>query len=56
MRSWGARGIWSANDAVREPERALAQQAEASYKWMVQDQKAGGPSRKVGASVTVEHA
>lgn len=52
----GARGIWSANDAVREAERALAQQAEASYKRMVQDQRAGGPSRKVGASVTVEHA
>ena len=52
----GARGIWSANDAVREAERALATQAEASYKRMVQDQQAGGPTRKVGASVTVEHA
>ena len=52
----GARGIWSANDAVREAERALATQAEASYKRMVQDQQAGGPARKVGASVTVEHA
>ena len=52
----GARGVWSANDAVRDAERALALQAEASYKRMVQDQKAGGPSRKVGASVTPEHA
>jgi transposase len=52
----GARGIWSANDAIREAERALAQQAEASYKRMVQDQKAGGPARKVGASATPEHA
>ena len=52
----GSRGIWSANDAVRQAERALAEQAETSYKRMVQDQKAGGPARKVGASVTVEHA
>jgi transposase len=52
----GARGIWSANDAVRDAERALAEQAEASYKRMVQDQQAGGPARRVGASVTVEHA
>ena len=52
----GAAGIWSANDAVRDAERALAQQAEASYKRMVQDQQAGGPARKVGASVSVEHA
>ncbi len=52
----GARGIWSANDAVRDAERALAEQAEASYKRMVQDQQAGGPARKVGASVSMEHA
>jgi transposase len=52
----GARGIWSANDAVRDAERALAEQAEASYKRMVQDQQAGGPARRVGASVSVEHA
>ena len=48
----GARGIWSANDAVRDAERALAEQAEASYKRMIQDQQAGGPARKVGASVS----
>jgi transposase len=52
----GARGIWSANDAVRDAERALAEQAEASYKRMVQDQQAGGPARRVGASVSLEHA
>jgi transposase len=51
-----SRGIWSANDAVRQAERALAEQAETSYKRMVQDQLAGGPARKAGASVTVEHA
>ena len=55
-RTPGARGIWSANDAVRDAERALAEQAEASYKRMVQDQQAGGPARRMGASVTVEHA
>jgi transposase len=55
-RTPGARGIWSANDAVRDAERALAEQAEASYKRMVQDQQAGGPARRVGASVSVEHA
>jgi transposase len=52
----GSRGIWSANDTVREAERALAEQAELSYKRTVQDQHAGGPARKVGAGVTPEHA
>jgi len=52
----GSRGTWSANDAVREAERALAEQAELSYKRMVQDQQAGGPARKVGAGVTPQHA
>ncbi len=51
-----SRGIWSSNDAVREAERALAEQAETSYKRMVHDQRAGGPARKVGASVTPERA
>ena len=49
-------GIWSSNDAVREAERALAEQAETSYKRMVTDQQAGGPARKVGASATPERA
>jgi hypothetical protein len=52
----GARGIWCANDAIRDAERALAEQAETSYKRMVQDQRAGGPARRVGASVSLEHA
>jgi hypothetical protein len=51
-----ARGIWSANDAVRQAERELAAQAEASYKRLVTDQRAGAPARKVGASATPEHA
>jgi len=51
-----ARGIWSANDAVRQAERELAAQAEASYKRLVTDQLAGAPARNVGASATPEHA
>jgi transposase len=51
-----AAGTWSTNVIMRDAERALAEQAELSYKRMVQDQQAGGPARKVGASVTVERA
>ena len=51
-----ARGTWSTNDAIRQAERALATQAEASYKRLVNDQRAGAPARKVGASATPEHA
>jgi len=49
-------GIWSTNDLMRQAERELALQAEASYKRMVTDQQAGAPARKVGASVTPERA
>ena len=51
-----ARGVWSANDAVREAERELARQAETSYKRLVQDQRAAAPTRRVGASATPERA
>jgi len=51
-----AAGIWSTNDLIRQAERELARQAEASYKRMVQDQLAGAPARKAGASVTAERA
>ena len=51
-----AAGTWSTNLLMRQAERELAQQAEASYKRMVKDQQAGGPARKVGASVTLERA
>ena len=51
-----AAGIWSTNDLMRVAERELAEQAEASYKRLVQDQLAGGPSKKVGASATPERA
>jgi transposase len=51
-----AAGIWSTNELMRTAELELAQQAEASYKRMVQDQQAGAPARKVGASATPERA
>jgi transposase len=51
-----AAGIWSTNLAIRQAERQLVQQAEASYQRMVKDQQAGAPARKVGASATPERA
>jgi transposase len=51
-----AAGVWSSNVMMRDAERALAKQAELSYKRMVQDQQAGGPGRTVGASATPERA
>ncbi len=51
-----AAGIWSTNRAILHAERALAEQAEVSYKRMVTDQQAGQPSRKMGASATPERA
>jgi transposase len=51
-----AAGIWSTNQAMREAERALALQAEASYVRMVRDWQATAPNKKVGASVTPERA
>jgi transposase len=56
QRSKQAAGIWSTNRAILHAERALAEQAEVSYKRMVTDQKAGRPSRKVGASATPQRA
>jgi transposase len=50
-------GIRSTDDPMRSAERELAQQAEASYRRMVQDQQAGGPAKsRVGASATPERA
>ena len=49
-------GIWSSNAAIRQAERQLAEQAEASYERLVKDRQAAAPSRKVGASVTAERA
>src|SRR5665213_1125691 len=51
-----AAGAWATNEMMRDAERQLAQQAEASYRRMVTDQQAGAPARKVGASATPERA
>jgi transposase len=51
-----AHGIWSSNDAIRQAERELAEQAEASYRRMLKDRQAAAPAKKAGASVTAERA
>ncbi len=51
-----AAGVWSTNDTMRQAERELALQAEASYRQMIKDQQAGAPARSVGASATPERA
>lgn len=51
-----ATGIYSTNKTMREAERALARQAEASYERMVRDWQATAPKKKVGASATPERA
>ena len=51
-----AAGIWTVNEKMREAERELARQAEASYVRMVQDWHASAPNNRVGASVTPERA
>ena len=50
-----AAGIYATNDAIRQAERKLAEQAQASYARMVQDWHAAAP-RKPGASATRERA
>jgi transposase len=44
-------GVWATRQAMREGERRLAEQAEASYQQMVSDWQAAAP-KKLGASVT----
>jgi transposase len=44
------------NETLRQAERQIAEQAEASYVRMVKDWQAAAPARKVGASVTLERA
>jgi transposase len=51
-----AAGIWSTNELMRDAELELAQQAEASYQRLVQDQLAGRAAKKEGASATPERA
>jgi len=51
-----AAGRWATNPRIREAERELARQAEASYKRMVRDWQATAHKKKAGASVTPERA
>ena len=51
-----AAGVCATNDLMRDAELELARQAETSHQRMVQDQQAGAPARKVGASATPERA
>jgi transposase len=48
--------VWVTHQRMRQAERQLAAQAEASYKRLVTDRQAAAPTRKVGASVTAERA
>ncbi len=48
--------VWSINDRMRTAESGLAEQAEASSRRLAQDQRAGGPARRVGASATPKRA
>jgi transposase len=48
-------GLWATRQQMRQAERELAQQAEASYKRTVSDWQAARPA-KAGASVTPERA
>jgi transposase len=51
----GTTAIWSTNDAMRQAERALAEQAELAYKRNVADWQATRPT-KAGAGATQGHA
>jgi transposase len=48
-------GVWVTHQKMRQAERQLAEQAQASYERTVRDWQAGKPT-KVGASVTPERA
>jgi hypothetical protein len=50
-------GVWVTHQKMRQAEKELAAQAQASYERMVRDWNAGSPKKEtVGASVTPEHA
>jgi len=50
-------GVWATRERMRQAEKQLAQQAEASYKRSIADWRATSPNKKAaGASVTPERA
>ena len=50
-------GVWATRERMRQAEKQLAAQAEASYKRSIADWKAASPkNEKAGASVTAGRA
>ena len=49
-------GVWATRERMRQAEKQLAAQAEASYKRSVADWQAASPNKKAGASVTAGRA
>jgi transposase len=49
-------GVWVTHQRMRQAEKQLAAQAQASYERMVRDWKAASPKKNAGASVTAERA
>jgi transposase len=49
-------GVFATRERMRQAEKQLAEQAQASYERSVRDWQAARPSKEVGASVTVERA
>jgi transposase len=49
-------GVWATHQKMRQAEKQLAAQAQASYERMIRDWKAASPKHDVGASVTAERA
>jgi transposase len=49
-------GVWVTRQRMRQAERQLAAQAQASYERTVRDWSAASPKKNVGASVTAERA
>jgi transposase len=56
VRSGRPSGVWVTHQKMRQAEKELAAQAQASYERMVRDWKAASPKKDVGASVTAERA
>jgi transposase len=48
--------VWVTHQRMRQAEKQLAAQAQASYERMIRDRKAAPPKKDVGASVTAERA
>jgi transposase len=50
-------GVWATREQIRQAEKQLAEQAQASYERTIRDWQAAAPNKKAaGASVTAERA